>query len=63
MGEERLMFYLAGVFSSLQESYAYHVPCDLPRVGLGAVTCREYRSLQALQGVWVVTYKKTRRGG
>lgn len=63
MGKERQMFYLAGVFPSLHESYTYHVLGNLPRVGFGALAGGEYRSLQALQGVWVQIYKKIGRDG
>lgn len=37
MGKERLEFHLAGVFSSLQESYTYHVVGNSPGVGLAAL--------------------------
>lgn len=63
MGKERQMIYLAGVFSSLQESYTNHVLGNLPRVGSRAVGGGEDRSLQALQGVWVVSYKEIGRDG
>lgn len=57
------MIYLAGVFSSLQESYTNHVAGNLSRVGSRAVGGREDRSLQALQLVWVVTCKEIGRDG
>lgn len=57
------MIYLAGVFSSLQESYTQHVTGNLARVGSRAVSGREDGSLQALQLVWVVTCKEIGRDG
>lgn len=57
------MIYLAGVFSSLQESYTDHVRGNLPRVGSRAVCGGEDWSVQALQFVWVVSYKEIERDG
>lgn len=57
------MIYLAGVFSSLQESNTHHVVGNLPRVGRRALGGREDWSLQALQLVWVVGYKEIGRDG